>query len=238
MRNHRTGLFLAALALGSACSKDSPTGPGSGGELVLGAAISISGGANSEKYYTVVVPAGAGALRVTLSGNSGDADLYVRFGFAPTPATFDCESAGFDSNEECVLTNPAAGTWHIAVVGFEAYSGVQLRAEVTTAPSATTLTSGTPLTNLSGAEGSRRFYQITVPAGATSLSVTTSGGSGDADLYVLFNVLPSSGNADCASESEANNESCIIASPSAGVWYVLLEGWSAYAGLTLTATIT
>lgn len=132
MRTHKIGLLLAALALGTSCSKDATTGPGSsGGELVLGVAITISGALDSEKFYTVVVPAGAGALRVTLAGTNGDADLAVRFGAAPTPTTFDCESSGLDSNEECLLSNPAAGTWHIAVIGFEAYSGVRLLAEIT-----------------------------------------------------------------------------------------------------------
>lgn len=239
MRTHRTGLLIAALALGAACGKDSPTGPGNGGgQLVLGTAISISGAANSEKYYTVVVPAGAGALRVTLSGSSGDADLYVRFGAAPTPSTYDCESAGFDSDEECLIPNPAAGTWHIAVIGFEAYSGVQLRAAITAAPSVTTLTSGAPLTNLSGAEGSRQFFQISVPAGATTLTVSTSGGTGDADLFVRFGTPPSTASFDCSSEGDSNAESCVIGGPGAGIWYVLIEGWTAYAGLTLTATVT
>src|SRR5580765_6988255 len=50
-----------------------------------------------------------------------------------------------------------------------------------TGDTATPLTSGVPVTNVSGAQGSLTYYKITVPAGATLLNVSTSGGSGDCD---------------------------------------------------------
>lgn len=344
MRTLTSGLTLAALALGSACSSDSPTGPGGGGVLTLGSAVAVSGAADSEKYFTVVVPAGAPALRVTLSGGSGDADIAVRFNARPDGANFACQSSGFDNNEECVIAsptagtwhillygfdaysgaqllaeitdaavteltlgvplavsgsgggtereftvvvpadapalrvtlsggsgdadivlrfnarpdplnydcgsfgpatqeeciiaNPGAGTWHILLVGFETYGGAQLLAEVTAAPTVTALTSGVALPNQSGAESSLRFFSITVPAGATTLTVTTSGGTGDVDLFVRQGSLPSNGSYDCSSEAAENGESCVVNSPAAGTWYVLLNGYQAYTGVTLTATVT
>lgn len=239
MRTLTSGLLLAALALGTACSSDSPTGPGSGSVLTLGTPQSVSGaGGNSEKFYTVVVPAGAPALRVTLSGGSGDADLVIRFGAQPVPGNFDCGSFGPSNTEECIVPNPAAGTWHILVLGTAAYSGASLRAEITAAPPTTALTSGVALTNQSGAESSMRFFTITVPAGATSLTVTSTGGTGDMDLYTRFNTFPSLGNYECESAGGNNEESCVMATPAAGTWYVMLYGWEAYAGVTLTATVT
>lgn len=239
MRTISSGLLLAALALGTACSSDSPTGPGGSTVLTLGTPRNVSGaGGGSEKYYTVVVPAGAPALRVSLSGGSGDADIVLRFGANPDPLNYDCGSFGSANNEECIITSPAAGTWHILVLGFDAYSGAQLLAEITAAPTVTVLTSGVGLTNQSGTESSTRFFSITVPAGATNLTVTTSGGTGDLDLFVRLGNLPSNGTADCSSEGPDNAETCVVPSPAAGTWYVMLYGFEAYTGVTLTATVT
>jgi hypothetical protein len=241
MKTLTSGLLLAALTLGTACGKDSPTEPGgsTGSVLTLGTARLVSGaGGDSETYFTVVVPSGAPALRVSLSGGSGDADLVIRFGARPVPASFDCGSFGMASTEECIVASPTAGTWHILVLGSTAYSGVQLLAEITAAPTVTALTSGVALTNQSGAESSSRFFSITVPTGATNLTVTTAGGTGDVDLFLRFNALPSAGANDCLSDDIANDEICSVSSPTAGTWYVMLYGWQAYAGVTLTATVT
>lgn len=239
MRTLNSGLLLAALALGTACSDNTVSGPGGNSVLTLGTPLSISGpGGNSERFYTVQVPAGAEALRVSMVGGTGDADLAVRFGSRPTAANYDCASFGPINTEECLIENPAAGTWHIVVVGFEAYSGVQLLAELTAAPTTVVLTSGVALTGQSGAEGSSRFFSITVPPGATNLTVTTSGGSGDLDLYLRQGALPASGSFDCESIGGDNTESCSVASPVGGTWYVLLYGFETYAGATLTATVT
>lgn len=240
MTNLRSGLFLAALALGAACSSDKTTGPSAQTSvLTLGTALPVSGpGGESERYYTVEVPAGAEALRVSITGGTGDVDMAVRFGARPTAANFDCASFGPSNEEECIIAAPAAGTWHIVLVGFEAYTGALLRAELTTAPTATPLTSGVAVTGQSGAASSSRFFTITVPAGATSLTVATSGGSGDLDLYARFNAFPSTGVFDCESGGPDNDEICTIAGPTAGTWYVLLYGYGSYSGATLTATVT
>lgn len=186
----------------------------------------------------MVVPAGAPALRVTLTGGSGDADIILRFGARPDPLNYECASFGSTNEEECIVENPTAGTWHILVLGFDAYSGAQLLAEVIATPSVTALTSGVALTNQSGAESSSRFFSITVPAGATALTVTTSGGTGDVDLFVRLGGLPSAGTFDCESAAFENAEECVVNSPAAGTWYVLLKAFEAYAGVTLTATVT
>jgi hypothetical protein len=109
------------------------------------------------------------------------------------------------------------------------------------------LTSGVPVTNISSGTLERNeglIYHITVPAGATSLTVTLSGGSGDGDIYVQ-RAVPSDdpdnfGNEDpgCHSWNGGNGESCTVAAPEAGTWYVFVAVWDPYAGATLTATVT
>ena len=52
------------------------------------------------------------------------------------------------------------------------------------------LSNGVALTGLSGAAGSEVYYQIDVPAGADALSIKTTGGTGDVDLYVRKDAQP------------------------------------------------
>jgi Transglutaminase elicitor len=58
-------------------------------------------------------------LSVVMTG-TGDADLYVKFGAAPTATAYDCRPYGGDTNETCTLTAPAGATQ--AFVGILGYS--------------------------------------------------------------------------------------------------------------------
>ncbi|MDK1286889.1 S8 family serine peptidase [Pseudoalteromonas umbrosa] len=89
----------------------------------------ISGGKNETKAFTYEVPAGATSLKVTLSGGSGDADLYIKHGAEPWAFDSDCASENPDtSNESCVINNPKAGTWYISAYGYAAFNNVTLKA--------------------------------------------------------------------------------------------------------------
>jgi serine protease len=100
------------------------------------------------------------------------------------------------------------------------------------------LANGVPVTNQAGATGSLTRYLLAVPAGATNLAFATTGGTGDADLFVSFNADPTTLAHDCASETGTNNETCNIASAQAGSYHVLVYGFSEYTGLTLTGSYT
>ncbi len=110
---------------------------------------------------------------------------------------------------------------------------------LTSACTGNVLTNGVPVSGISGATGSQQFWTINVPAGATNLVVNTTGGSDtDADLYVRFGSQPTTTVNDCKSETATNNESCTIATPSTGTYHVLVYGYSAYSGVTLTGSYT
>jgi serine protease len=103
---------------------------------------------------------------------------------------------------------------------------------------ATVLTNGVPLTGQTAAVNVDKLYKIDVPAGATDLTFTTTGGGGgDADIYVAANMSPTQGS-DCASESSTSTETCLIADPDSGTWYLLIKAYSAYSALTVTASYT
>ncbi|WP_431472846.1 PPC domain-containing protein [Luteimonas dalianensis] len=61
-----------------------------------------------------------------MAGGTGDADLYVRHGAQPTTGEYDCRPYQVGNNETCTIPGPAAGTWHVMIRGFSAFSGVSL----------------------------------------------------------------------------------------------------------------
>ena len=88
--------------------------------------------------------------------------------------------------------------------------------------------------NLAGATDSNTNFVVQVPMGATNLAVSTSGGSGDVDMYVRFGAAPTLTSHDCVSAYEGNDEICGFTSPQAGKHHILLKG--AYSGVTLRVT--
>jgi N-acetyl-anhydromuramyl-L-alanine amidase AmpD len=92
---------------------------------------------SAEDDFAILVPAGASELRVTLSGTNGDADLYVNEGTAVSRSLYDCRSISNTSNEECVISNPAEGTYSIMVHAYKGYSSVRLTAAVDAASGTT-----------------------------------------------------------------------------------------------------
>ena len=100
----------------------------------------------------------------------------------------------------------------------------------------TNLSNGQVVSNLSGATGSWQYFKITVPSSQTSLSINMSGGTGDADMYVKLGSQPTSTSYDYRPYLSGNNESVSVTNPAAGDWYIGLNGYAAYSGVSLTAT--
>jgi hypothetical protein len=192
----------------------------------------LSGATNSQQFFFIAVPAGQATLTVQISGGTGDADLYVRFGSRPTTATWDCRPFINGNNETCTFNSPAAGNWFIMLNGFATYSGVTLKATYAT-DTTTALSNNVPVTNISGASGSQQFWKLTVPAGQTSVVFNISGGSGDADLYVRRGARPTTATWDCRPFINGNNETCTFNNPVAGDYFVMLRGFAAFSGVTL-----
>ncbi|EKE87660.1 S8 family peptidase [Idiomarina xiamenensis] len=101
---------------------------GGGGEGGGGTVNNISASTGQWVHYTLEVPAGMSSLSVSISGGSGDADLYVREGAQPTTGSWDCRPYLVGNNESCNFSNPAATTWHISLRAYSSFSGVTLNA--------------------------------------------------------------------------------------------------------------
>ncbi|NOK17290.1 M4 family metallopeptidase [Corallococcus carmarthensis] len=83
----------------------------------------VSGSRSSNTNLSYVKPSGATAMRFQLAGGTGDADLYVKFGSAPTTSSYDCRSAGASSDESCTINAAQQGTYYVLIRGYTAFSG-------------------------------------------------------------------------------------------------------------------
>ena len=239
---HASSLFDVTAGSNGSCSPsylcsglagyDGPTGLGTPNGVVA------FGEPPSSTYSLNYTAAGAGSGTV---------------GFSPSGTTASCTGSctnSYNSGTVVTLTaGPATGSVFSGWSGNAACSGTgtcQLTMSAAQSVTATfdpssavaTLSNGVAKTNLSAATGANTFYSIDVPAGATNLSVNTSGGSGDADLYMSFGTQPTTTSYDCGSYLTGNNETCSFPTPSPGTYYIMLNANQAYGGLSLVGQYT
>lgn len=230
-----TGIVDAAAAVAEATGTPPPTD----GDNTLTDGVAktgLSGARNNQAFYTLEVPAGATKVRFTTSGGSGDVDLYVKAGSKPTTSSYTCKSELPATSEACEINNPAAGTYHVLLSAYSAYSGVNLQGDITMGSGGgTTQPGGGSKGDLAASTNQWLHYTIDVPAGMSSFTVTTSGGLGDADLYVKQGARPTGASYDCRSWKAGNAETCTFSSPAAGTWHLSLNAYQAFSGVTLKA---
>jgi len=100
------------------------------------------------------------------------------------------------------------------------------------------ITNNSITSNISGEANSTQIYSINVPAGATYLTIITTGGTGDPDLYVAFNRVPRRLDFDFNSWLKGSEESIRVASPLVGIYQVMIHGYTEFSGLTLDMSFT
>ncbi len=136
-----------------------------------------------------------------------------------------------DSNGVAVFTDLSLTGAGAYAIQFRATGVTPVTSTIVTLPS--TLLSSTPDANLFGLAGSSRWYVVVVSPGTASLVVTSSGGTGNPDLFVRFDALPTTATSDCSSTGPGSTERCDIPNPAPGSWYVLLNGTGAYSGVSI-----
>ncbi|WP_326522507.1 M4 family metallopeptidase [Archangium lipolyticum] len=187
----------------------------------------LSGSSGNKKYYALEVPAGQPSLSFEISGGTGDADLYVRYGSVPSSSTYDCRPYKSGNAEVCTFTNPQAGTWYVMLNAYSAYSGVTLKGAYSTGGGGGT---GTPVTETASGSVARReldnFGPYSVLAGSTFKVTMT--GSGNPDLYVRFGAAPTTSKYDCRPAASGASETCTVTVPEGqSSAYIMVRGASA-----------
>ena len=222
---------------------------GGGGGNVLDNGVAVTGlaaTAGNQLVYTLQVAAGASGLKFVTSGGSGDGDLYVRFGSAPTTSTYDCRSWASGNSETCSISSAQAGTYYVMVNAYSTFSGMSLTGSYSSSgggggctPAGTVLCDGSQVSGLSATRNNwTSTYTLVVPSGASNLNISIAGGSGDADLYVRLGSAPTTSSYTCRPYLGGNNETCTIAAPSAGTYYIRLRAYSTFSGVALSADYT
>ncbi|MFY0526443.1 M20/M25/M40 family metallo-hydrolase [Archangium gephyra] len=192
--------------------------------------------------YTLAVPSGASNLTFDLSGGTGDADMFVKFGAEPTSSSYDCRPYKSGNVETCTFATPSAGTYHVKLNGYSAASGMSLKGAYSTGGGGGgggTLTNGVESAQYSGARGAWTCNTLVVPTGKTSLvfnQTGKTGTTGDADLYVKLGSAPTTSSYNCRPYLGGSTESCTISNPGAGTWYACSYGYSAFTNVTMKGT--
>lgn len=99
------------------------------GSTALSNGVAVSGLAattGNALNYTLVVPAGASSLRFEIAGGTGNADLYVKFGSAPTDTVYDCRPFKASNAEVCDFPTPQAGTYYVRIKARKSFSNVRV----------------------------------------------------------------------------------------------------------------
>lgn len=167
-------------------------------------------------------------VQFNTSGGSGDVQLYVRTGTPPDLSQYDCKSAQSGNAESCSLFLAQPATVYVRLLGQTPFSDVSLLATSQTIPP-----SGFPKLNQSAAKGSWLRYEYQVMADNNKLIISSSGGNGDADLYVQKGSAPNTTLYDCRPYKQGNNESCSISVKAGDVVHIGLRAFQAFSGLTL-----
>ncbi len=101
--------------------------PPTGGVLSNGVPVSsLAATTGNALSYTMAVPANSSNLKFAMSGGTGNADLYVKFGSAPTDTSYDCRPYRAGSLESCSVAAPQVGTYYVRVKARTSFSGLKL----------------------------------------------------------------------------------------------------------------
>ncbi|WP_281281975.1 M14 family zinc carboxypeptidase [Aliikangiella coralliicola] len=179
------------------------------------------------EYYIDTPPWVSGASANALSAADGN------FNSTSEGITATINTSGLSEGQHIVYlrSRDASGTWGPVSAIFLVVSG-------DVPPDDSKLENGVAKSNLSGASGSETFFYLEVPAEANTLNFVLSGGSGDADLYVRYGSKPTTGTWDCRPYRNGNEETCTITNIQAGTYHVMLRGYRAYSGTSVTGTYT
>ncbi len=185
----------------------------------------------------VLIPDDVLVMQLRLRGGTGDPDVLIA-----SPAGALAFSAADGSTETLSFPFPAAGLWPMIIVSFEAYSDVSLEIAF---PTPNQISRNTTIDDLAGGLSDEVYFEIEIPEGAETFTLSTTGGSGDVDLLLSQGIVPTcplAGFGPCVFDELSieldNEENITITDPPPGTWYLNMQAVESYANVTLTTQVT
>ncbi len=202
------------------------------------ASLSIAQGANGSSTIAVS-PLNGFTGSVALSASGLPSGVTASFNPASTTGsstlTLSASSTAATGTATVTITGTSGSLTHTATLSLAVTAS---GGGGGCTPSGTVLCSGSIVTGLSATTGNwSTYYSIVVPSGASKLTVSISGGTGDGDLYVRKSYHPTLSSYTCRPYLTGNNETCTISSPAAGTYFIAVEAYATYSGVTLKTTI-
>ncbi|MFJ6622941.1 M9 family metallopeptidase [Kitasatospora sp. NPDC091335] len=90
--------------------------------------------------------------------------------------------------------------------------------------------------NVAATTGNYSYSYLNLPAGVKQLTITTSGGTGNADLYYNAGSWATTGSYTAKSTTGGNGETLTITNPPAGYVFFSLHAQQGFGGVTVTTT--
>lgn len=118
--------FAGRLQCGAANSPDIQGGMSGGcieGTKTITNNINIGRGV---RYMPTPATITGNKVTVKIHGGTGDADLYVKKGSAPSTSSYDCRPYDSGNTETCDMSSFGAGTYYIMVYGYRAVTGLNV----------------------------------------------------------------------------------------------------------------
>ena len=248
---HVAGLAAQVLALNSSLSPDQVRNFITGNARALPGTCSGGCGAGIINALATLQAVGGGGSNAAPVANFSFTTSGLTANFTDSSSDSDgsvvSRSWNFGDGSTSTATNPsrtyaAAGTYTVSLTVTDDDGATHSKSSSVTVSSGggggNVLSNNVPVGGLGATTGNWVHYTMVVPAGATNLRFTTSGGSGDGDLYVRFGSQPTTSAYDCRPYSSGNAETCNIATAQAGTYHVSIRAYSTFSGVTLTGSYT
>ncbi|MBJ6759789.1 PPC domain-containing protein [Myxococcaceae bacterium JPH2] len=192
--------------------------------------------AEETRYYTLEVPAGQGRVAFELTGGTGDAVLLANFANKPWPLSADCTGNLRSGTASCVVNQPRAGTWYVAVQAKSALANYKVQGTYTpSAETAEVVLADGQWTPFASTPTQDAMFRVDVPADQVGLTMELSGTPDVADVYVKTKGRPTPTDARYCSGSTAS--SCFYSTPEPGPWYVRVRANATAADTRVRATL-
>ncbi|MBB1332002.1 collagenase [Pseudoalteromonas sp. SR44-5] len=213
------------------------------GELINAQPMTIAGEQDELLYFSFDVPQGASDLVFSLSGGTGDADLYVSYAATPTMDSYDCRPYVGGNSEQCVINPAQAGVYQVMIRGYNMFDNVKLTASYTGVSSSVPDACATQGSRSNGrlndgeviclGNSDPMWFSIADVQSQSGVAITTANGSGDISLSYSNSSWPNGSNEQAQSSNSGNSE-CIYISDQSQYWgYLKVSGNSTGASLVV-----